>query len=108
MTYDLSNPQRGVRECPKCRFTMEYLRKSAYLSRNEGYILDSGAGWAPDDHVATSFLFGSLSRFLWRHFVEPISYKLFGEWRNRKRRRILEEYPESLICPHCQFILKRK
>ncbi len=108
MTYDLGNPGHGLRECPKCRYTMEPLRKSAFLARNEGYMLDSGVGWDADDHVATSFLFGSLSRFLWRHFVEPISHKLFGEWRNRARQRVLREYPDSLVCPHCHYILKRK
>lgn len=108
MLYDLQNPGRGTRECPKCRFTMEPLRNSAYLDRNEGYMLDSGTRWDPDDHVATSFLFGSLSRFLWRHFIEPIGGKLVGEWRNRAYRRVLSQYPDSLICPHCRYILKRK
>jgi hypothetical protein len=107
MTYDIDNPGRGTADCPKCRFTMEPLRQSVLLARNEGYMLDSGVGWDPNDNVATSALLGSPSRFLWRHFVEPIANKLFGEWKNRRRRRILELYPASLICPHCHYILKR-
>ena len=87
---------------------MEPLRRSVYLSQNAGYMLDSGTRWDPDDNVATSFLVGSLSRFFWRHFLEPIAGKLIGEWRNRARRRILKEYPDSLICPHCRHILRRK
>jgi hypothetical protein len=106
--YDLENANCGIRECPKCRYTMEPLRKSVFLDGNEGYLLDNGIGWDPDDNAATSFLLGSPSRFLWRHFVEPIANKLFGEWRNRKRRRVLKDYPGSLICPHCQYIMKRK
>ncbi|HLJ53570.1 MAG TPA: hypothetical protein VKT77_00950, partial [Chthonomonadaceae bacterium] len=76
--------------------------------RNEGYMLDSRARDDVDDHPITSALLGSPSRYLWRYFVEPIVNKLFGEMKNRARRRVLAEYPTSLVCTHCHYILKRK
>ena len=38
--YDLDHPEQGVRECPKCRHTMEYLRTYNAVRRNEGYMID--------------------------------------------------------------------
>ena len=108
MPYDLDHPQRGVRECPRCRFTMEYLRNSRLLDSDEGYILDRGVWWDPDDHAATSFLFGDLRRYLWRHFIHPLTSRFFGNIRNRRYQKILRQYPESLICTHCGHVLKRK
>ena len=108
MRYDFDQPQRGVRECPKCRFTMEYLRHSSLLDRRSGYMLDSSAGWDPDDHGFTASLVGSLIRFFWRQVIEPFGSKLIGDFWNRRYRKIARVYPESLICPHCFYILKRK
>ena len=108
MQLDLDNPGRGVRECPRCKFTMEPLRRSRALDRQEGYLLDTSVGWSPDDHIATAYLFGSVWHFLWRHVVEPLSCKLFGDWRRRRCARLLHRYPESLICPHCDYLLRQK
>jgi hypothetical protein len=108
MTYDLDNPGRGVRECPRCKFTMERLRHSRVLDRQEGYLLDTSVGWSPDDHIVTASLFGSVWHFLWRHVLEPLSYKLFGDWRKRRYAHIVRAYPESLICPHCGYLLRRR
>ena len=93
MSYDFDNVTRGVRECPKCHFTMEHLRHSPFLDANGGYILDKGVRWDPDDHVATSFLFGSLSRFFWRHVGEPVVGQIISSLRNRYYRRILRRHP---------------
>jgi hypothetical protein len=106
--YDLDNPQQGIRECPKCRFTMQYLCRSAFLNRNEGYILDRGVGFDPDDHILTSLLLGSWRRFLWRHFIEPLSYQFFGQWRCRYYRRVARRHPGTLICPHCRYLIRQQ
>src|SRR5438874_1501910 len=101
MTYDFDRPQRGVRECPKCKFTMETLRDSSLRDRQAGYLLDYGVRWDPDDNLFTSYLIGWPLRFFWRHLFEPIGSKLIGAWWNRRYRRILRNYPDTLICPHC-------
>lgn len=106
--YNLDEKADGVSECPKCRFSMEPLRRSSQLDLRSGYLLDTGTGWDPDDHVVTSYLFGSLTRFFWRYFLEPLGSKTIGEWRSRRLRRILRDYPRSLICTHCHYVLRRK
>jgi hypothetical protein len=106
--YDLDNPYKGVRECPKCRFTMEYLSRSRYLDRDEGYLLDYGVGWDPDDHLVSSFLIGDLWRWLWRTALQPLLCRFFGNLSNRRYRKILRAYPHTLICPHCRYLLKAK
>lgn len=107
MRYDFDSGERGVSECPKCKFSMERLRNSSLLDRRSGYLLDTG-GWDRDDHIVTSYLFGSLLRFLWRQVLEPVSYKLFGDWQNRRYRKILRDYPQSLVCTHCHHVIRRK
>lgn len=108
MRINFDDPNSGLRECPHCRFSMEYLRNSALLNTDEGYLLDTGTGWDPDDHVATAYLFGSVWRFLWRHFGEPLLGRAISSFRNRRYRRILQEFPCSQICTHCRYLLKRK
>jgi hypothetical protein len=95
-------------ECPKCKFSMEALRDSAVLNAEEGFILDSRGYSDVDDNAITSYLFGSISRFLWRYLIEPLSYKLFGDWKSRRYRKLLAEYPRSLICTHCRYVVKRR
>jgi hypothetical protein len=107
MPYDLDNPS-GSGECPKCRFTMEPLRHSALLNTDGGYMLDNGVGWDPDDHVVTSTLFGSPSRFLWRHFGEPLIGRLISTIRNRRYQNTLKRFPRTLVCTHCRHLVKRK
>ena len=99
---------RGGRDCPKCMFSMEYLRKSAVLNRDGGYIMDSRVGFDPDDNPITSALIGSPSRYLWLHFVEPLVSRIVGNRRSRKYREILRLYPNSLICTHCEHIIKQR
>ncbi len=107
MVYDLDNRQRGLRDCPRCHFPMESLRRNNAQRRNDGYILDTGIGWDPDDHIVTSFLLGNVRRFLWRHFGEPLVYKFLGRWQQRRYDKIVARFPESLFCPHCGYVLKR-
>jgi hypothetical protein len=83
---------------------MEPLRNSAVLDRDYGYSLDSSNRWFDaDDNIVTSFLFGSLYRFF-----SPLVSRLFGNRTNRRYQKILAEYPHSLICTHCEYVLKRK
>lgn len=99
---------RGGRDCPKCMFSMEYLRNSAVLKQDSGYILDSGVGFDADDNPITSALIGSPIRYLWRHFVEPILSKIVGNRRKRKYQEVLRLYPNTLICTHCAHIIKQR
>jgi hypothetical protein len=106
--YDMDRAPRGGRDCPKCMFSMEYLRNSAYLNRDLGYNTDYGVGFEPDDNPFTSALLGSPSRYLWRHFVEPLLSRAVGNYRNRKCREVLRLYPNTLICTHCRHMIKRR
>ncbi len=99
-------------ECPKCHFSMEPLRSSRVLDRENGYLLDDSLDstmrwWDPDNNVITSLLFGSLWRFLWR-LLEPIGLSKIGSISNRRYRKLLERYPRSLICTHCEYVIKRE
>lgn len=83
---------------------MEYLRDSAVLDRDAGYSINYRVGWwDPDDNIVTSFLFGNLFRFF-----APLVSRLGGNRQNRKFQRILADYPHTLICTHCEHIIKRK
>jgi hypothetical protein len=83
---------------------MEYLRESAVLNRDTGYSVSyTPRMWDPDDNIITSFLFGSLIRFF-----SPLFSRGLGNRQNRKFQRILDEYPHSLICTHCEFVIRRK
>jgi hypothetical protein len=94
----------GYQECPKCRFSMEYLRDSAVLNRDSGYSTSYYWGWwDPDDNIITSFLFGNLLRFF-----SPLFSRLRGNRENRKFQKILDEFPRSVICTHCEYVIKRK
>ena len=82
-------------ECPKCKFTMELLRTSPLLERD----------------FRTSASGPQINRY--GREVDTISisdllYGLIGAYRNRKYRRIAEEYPNSLICPECEWIERIK
>jgi hypothetical protein len=104
MPYQPPDLQHGTQDCPKCQFSMEYLRDSAVLNRDYGYSLDtSGRIWDPDNNIITSYLFGNLFRFF-----SPLFSKLWGNRGNRRFQKILNEYPRSLICTHCEFVIKRK
>lgn len=98
----------AYRDCPKCMFSMEALRNSPVLNRDYGYSLDSNQWCDPDNHALSSLLFGSITRFLYRNLVAPLANRWIGEWKNRRYRRLLEEYPRSLICTHCEYVLKQK
>ncbi len=96
-----------TRECPKCHFSMEYLRDSPVLNREEGYVMDNSVGFDPDDNPITSTLIGSPSRFLWRNVIGPFFSKLKGDRQNRSYQEILRLYPNTLICTHCEHIVKQ-
>jgi hypothetical protein len=87
---------------------MEFLSRSSFLNRDEGYLLDYGVGWDPDDHIVSSFLIGDLYRWLWRTHLQPLLGRFWGNLRSRRYRRLLRDYPHTLICPHCHHLLKRK
>jgi hypothetical protein len=107
MAYDLDNPRGGVQDCPKCRHTMEPLRRVNAIPRNEGYLLDDGT-----DRNGLTFLLwgweGLIIKLLYRNVLEPLLAKLWGQRRQDRYARILHDYPNSLLCPHCHFLLKRK
>jgi hypothetical protein len=71
---------------------MELLRESALLERDYSVSLDSGSWIRGVRGGSFAWLFD------W----------LFSERDNKKRELIVAEYPESLICPHCEYIIERK
>jgi hypothetical protein len=87
---------------------MARLRSHLSVSRNEGYLLDDGA----ESGDATAFVLfgwtGVVLRFLYRYTLQPLSSKLFGSLNQRRLQRVLKAYPETLICPYCNYLLKRK
>jgi hypothetical protein len=110
MVYDLSNTGRGVRDCPRCRHTMERLRSRLSIRRNEGYLLDDREGDGSDAvwHLGLPGLALNTLKLFYRYTLQPLTSKLAGEMKERRLGRVLQEYPESLICPHCNNVLKRK
>jgi|GEM_PF-7061227 len=94
-------------ECPKCRFSLEPLRASVVLIAEEGYMLDSRGYTDRDDNIFTSILFGMWERYVYRYFVEPIYSRTIGNIKKSRYRRILAQYPKSLICTHCRYVLRR-
>lgn len=105
MFYDLDNPQHGG-DCPRCKFPMESLRAHNALRRDGGYLLDTGIGWDPDDHIVSSLLLGSFQRFFWRNVGEPLLFRYAIHIQQRWHARILRRFPASLICTHCGYIRK--
>lgn len=97
----------GEQECPKCKFSMERLRDSAVLDMREGYSMNYSVGWDPDENLVTSLLVGWWQRYVWKHTLGPILSKWWGEWKSRRYRKTLREYPRTLICTHCRYLLKR-
>ncbi|HZP84307.1 MAG TPA: hypothetical protein VFB21_21875 [Chthonomonadaceae bacterium] len=107
MPYDLDNPMSGVVDCPKCRHSMTYLRHHNAVARNEGYLLDDGT----DRNYFTYLLWGwegVVLKLIYRNIIEPLGSKFFGKRRQDRYARLLRDYPSSLICTHCQYILRRK
>lgn len=107
ITYNMDNPNSGVRECPRCHRTMERLRAYNAIDRQEGYLLDDGT----DNYQATYIVGGwqaALLHYLYRQIIEPITYMLFGRLKKRRYERIESDFPNSLICLHCRYLWKRK
>lgn len=107
MVYDLNNPGAGVRDCPRCRRTMERLKQYNAIQRNEGYLLDDGQ----DSNGFAFGLFGwggVVLKVFYRYTLQPLFSKAQGERRQRTYANILAKFPNTLICPHCSHILKRK
>ncbi len=108
MVYDLSSTGKGTRDCPRCRHTMERLRKRLAMPQNAGYVLDDER----EGSACLTFLLfdwiGLLLMQLYRHTLVPLTSKLIGERRERRLQKILNEYPESLICPYCSHLIKLK
>lgn len=105
--YDLDNTRGGIRDCPKCKHTMTYLHRYNAIERNEGYMID-------DERDGNFLLFlvggwiGLVLKALYRHTLKPLVSKSAGEQRQRRYAKIIQEYPHSLICPHCNHILRQK
>lgn len=106
--YSLDGAPRGGRDCPECMYSMIYLRSSPVLNQDYGYNLDYGVGFDADDNPFSSILIGSPKRYLWRHFVEPLLSRTLGNIRCRRYRRILELFPNTLICTHCRHLIKQR
>lgn len=105
--YDFDNPGRGVQDCPKCKHTMTFLNRYNAIERNEGYLLDDGR----DNNFITYLLWGwmgLLLKFLYRHTLQPLYYQTLGKRRQRRYAEIVRAFPNTLICPHCSHILRRK
>lgn len=105
--YNLDDTGGGIQDCPKCKHTMNYLRRHNAIQRNEGYLLDDGK----ENNFITYLLWGwmgVLLKFLYRHTLEPLFFKTVGEQRQRRYDAIVREYPNTLICPHCSHILRKK
>ena len=105
---NIEGSPRGGRDCPECKYSMVYLRNSAVLNQDDGYIADFGVGFDPDDNPFTSVLIGSPTRYLWRHFVGPLFGRMLSKRRNRKYQRILQIFPNTLICTHCSHLIKQR
>ena len=106
--YDLDNPGRGIRDCPRCQRTMELLKRYNAVRRNEGYAIEEDS---PNHSRLMERLFG-LSGWLlyqfYRHVAQPFAHKRAGEQRQNRYDRILRDHPYTLICPYCGHLLKRK
>ncbi len=81
----------STQECPKCMFTMEYLRDSSLLDLDYSVTAVNSIGYRDNSGWLLDLL---ISRF-------------FAKRRERYFRKILKSYPNSLICPHCEYIMKR-
>ena len=105
---DLDDKRPGLRDCPQCRFSMEYLRNSPVLNRQAGYVLDRTP--EPDGYVcySRSSLVISGIGFLWNSTIAPLFAKLRSDRLNRKYREILRLFPNSLVCTHCEHIIKQR
>jgi hypothetical protein len=108
MVYDLSSQATGIRDCPHCRHTMERLKSRLSVTTNEGYLLDSGEGEGEAVAYAALGWSGSFLAGLFRHTLHPLTSKLVGELRTRRLQRILDRFPDSLICRHCNQVIKYK
>ncbi|MCW3096623.1 MAG: hypothetical protein JWL77_2241 [Chthonomonadaceae bacterium] len=105
---NLDEQPRGLRDCPRCKFSMEYLRNSAALNRQEGYVLDRSPEPDPYEYSSnSSFLISGIS-FLWHSTVAPLFAKLRSDRRNRKYQEIVRIFPHTLICTHCEHIIKQR
>lgn len=87
---------------------MERLRSRLNIPRNEGYLLD-------DEREGRNFvafwLFGWIGlvlKLFYRHSLQPLTSKVVGEMKERELEHVLKEYPESLTCPYCNHLIKRK
>jgi hypothetical protein len=95
----------GVRECPKCRFTMIRLRESNLINRNEGYLLDYGDQrwflWA----LLYGFVDTLIDMFLF-YVLTPLGAKALGGLSQKHYRRTLRRYPKCMVCPHCKYLIR--
>jgi hypothetical protein len=107
LVYDLSNPDRGIRDYPRCRHTMQRLRTRLNTRTNEGYLLDTGDGKGGAIAYGLFGILGLVLNLLYRYTLHPLTSKLFGDIKTRRLERVLREHPESLICGYCNYLLKR-
>lgn len=107
---DLDKPLRGVRDCPKCHWTMEFLKAFNAQERDEGFLLDY-SDTNIYDHPVTATLFAGergLMEYLRYHVVTPLLSRWLGRWKQRRYARIVRDFPATLICPHCGHLIRRK
>ena len=105
--WNLDEPQRGLRDCPRCRFSMEYLQSSSALRRQEGYILDRTPDPDPYLYSKSSAIFALCSE-MWHSLITPLFGKLISDRRNRKYQEIVRLFPNALICTHCAHLIKQR
>ena len=105
MSFRVSGATGGL-ECPKCRFTMEPLRDSNLIDRDEGYLLDTTTS---SDWVLGWYVFGLLddliARFVY-YVVDPLAAKLWGSRTQKYYRRVLRRFPNALVCPNCRYLVR--
>ena len=87
---------------------MEYLRTSAALNRQEGYVLDRSPEPDGYEYSSKSSALISVIGFPWNSTVAPLFAKSRSDRRNRKYQAIVRIFPNSIICTHCDHIIKQR
>ena len=105
--YDLDDTRPGVRDCPRCKHTMQRLKEYNSIRTNEGYTLDYDN--KPD--WLTYVMFGwfvYLIKMILKHTIQPLYNQQRGKARQAKFDKIVQRFPNTLICPYCSYIMKRQ
>ena len=96
--------------CPDCRRPMVELHKMADVSGNDALGIDGGMGGFGNPYSSVG-----RGMILFDMFVQLIDFafgSLIAAGRGRKLKRLaaatLPQFPRSLICPSCFFLLRRR